>query len=99
MQPKEITVSETGDALLICWSDDSLSRIPGDRLRRACDCSACRSGNRGGGMSLSLLNPAAHQIRKIDLLSSSWLLVIWGDGHDRSIYTFTSLREQFPPEH
>ncbi|MCB0712143.1 MAG: DUF971 domain-containing protein [Ignavibacteriae bacterium] len=98
MHPSDISISGGGSELIIRWSDHSVSTIPGHLLRKACSCSECRSRNRSESLSLSMLSSSAHEIREIDLLSSSKLYVIWNDGHDRSIYTFTTLREEFPPQ-
>ena len=97
MHPKEITITADGRGLHILWSNGQLSQISGGALRRVCDCAECRSNTRGELLSLAMLSSGANRIREIDLLSSSRLLVIWEDGHDKSIYQFPFLLENFPP--
>ncbi len=46
---------------------------------------------------IPILPAIAGRIRSLDLIGSSRLWVIWDDGHDRSIYPFADLLQQFPP--
>lgn len=101
MHPREITISDGGNELLIEWADGSISRISGRRLRNACGCSRCladRRSGRSGRIPLSLVQEGAAHILSVDLPSSSRLSVAWGDRHETSLYRFSDLIELFPPE-
>lgn len=98
MHPLQIDIVDAGQTLRIRWQNNSVSSIPGSRLRSRCDCVECRSRLHGAGViPVALATEAARTIREVHLVSSSTLLVIWEDGHDKSYYTFTTLRELFPP--
>lgn len=98
MHPTQIDVTDAGRTLSIRWQDNSLSTIPAGTLRDRCECVECRSRNRGAGFSLiPVATEASRTIREVHLVSSSKLLVVWEDGHNKSYYTFRTLRETFPP--
>lgn len=96
MHPVEIDIEENGGVLRIRWQDDSVSAIPAAELRLRCDCVECRS-TRHGTSTIPLMQSAAKSIREVHLVSSSTLLVVWRDGHDKSYFSFGTLREEFPP--
>lgn len=105
MHPREIDVLDNGGMLRIIWQNDTASHIPAAELRARCPCVECRSrshapGGRSGIQSLSiqLSTDAARTIEVVHLISSSRILVVWKDGHDKSYYSFSTIREHFPPE-
>lgn len=96
MHPVEIVVED--DALRIDWQDGTRSVIPLLMLRRACSCSACRTGEGMRSMIyMPVLTEAAWHVKELLLVSSSLLRVVWEDGHDRSLYRFADLRTLVPP--
>ena len=98
MHPIEIDVLNKGTELRIVWQDDTASTISGEMLRNACPCVECQSkslGIHGGHIPLSTEN--SKTIREVHLVNSRTLLVCWNDGHDKSYYTFKTIREDFPP--
>lgn len=98
MHPLQIDIIDSGQTLRIRWQNESVSTIAGEKLRSRCDCVECRSRLHSAGMlAIPLATKAAQTIREVHLVSSSTLLVIWEDGHNKSYYTFTTLREMFPP--
>jgi len=103
MHPREIDVLNGGRTLRILWQDDSVSRAEASRLRLECNCSECRSRSRGmsaglsSGISIPLATEAAQTIEEVHLVSSSRILIVWQDGHNKSYYAFSTIRENFPP--
>lgn len=98
MHPTQIDVIDTGQVLRIRWQDHSVSAIPARELRPRCECVECRSRLHGAGISvIPLATQASQTIHEVHLVSSSTLLVVWEDGHNKSYYTFRTLRENFPP--
>ena len=99
MHPLEIDVLRDGTELRIQWQDNTTSTIDAAKLRRACSCVECRSRFSGtSGSLIPVRTRAADTIDQVHLVSSSRLLVCWQDGHNKSYYSFTTLREEFPPD-
>gem|GEM_PF-3246325 len=96
MHPTDIVVEN--EALRIDWQDGLRSVIPLVALRRACSCTACRTGEgMRSGLYLPVVSGSASRVRELLLVSSSLLRVVWEDGHDRSLYRFSDLRTLVPP--
>jgi DUF971 family protein len=86
------------DTLAIDWQDGSRSEIAARELRRLCPCSECASKvHRTTASFIPLTSSVAEQIATLDLIGSSALHVVWGDGHMRSIYRYEFLRSIAPP--
>lgn len=84
--------------LAIDWQDGTRSQISGRELRRHCPCSECRQrAHQASATFIPLVSSIAERIAKLDLIGSSALHVVWGDGHMRSIYRYDFLRTIAPP--
>lgn len=96
MQPNDISLPRPG-MLRIVWQSGEISNIDGGLLRRMCPCSECSTRWRMASATyIPLETREATRIRSIDLIGSNRLLVIWEDGHDRSIYRFAQLHGMAP---
>ena len=88
----------TSTTLAIDWQDGTRSEITAKELRRLCPCSECASKVHSATASfIPLTSTVAEEIASLDLIGSSALHVVWGDGHMRSIYRYEMLRSIAPP--
>jgi DUF971 family protein len=86
------------DLLAVDWQDGTRSEITARELRRHCPCSECASKvHRTTASYIPLTSTPAERIAELDLIGSSALHVVWGDGHMRSIYRYDFLRSIAPP--
>lgn len=73
----------------ITWADGLVCSYPNTILRGYCPCAGCQG--HGGGIGFV----AGHnsELRGIEQVGNYALKLVWGDGHDHGIYTFSYLRE------
>ncbi len=92
MHPTEI-YQPTPATIVIEWQDGERSEFAVRALRKACPCSECstRAAMSRGGY-LPLLSEPATMVVSIDLIGSSGLHIVWGDGHDKTILRWSWLR-------
>lgn len=89
-----------GDNVVVVWADGHESCYPGEALRRACSCAACKGETHlFGRRSLPTLQPgapSAYQPVDVTVVGHYGLQVRWGDGHDHGIYHLDQLRAACP---
>ena len=95
MRPKQIKIIDK-DKLSLTWNNDSLSIISLKYLRDECPCAGCK-----GETILfrtyrppkpSVLSPDMYKIKSIDVVGDYAIKIIWKDGHDTGIYSWTYLK-------
>jgi DUF971 family protein len=95
-------VTIVGDEVAIVWGDGHESYYPGEALRKACTCAACRGEQHlFGRRTLPVLKPiaaGAYQPTAIRLVGNYGLQIVWGDGHEHGIYHLADLRAACPCE-
>ena len=89
-----------GDEVVIVWLDGHESYYPGEALRKACTCAACKGEQHlFGRRTLPVLRPlgtGAFQPAAVRLVGNYGLQVTWGDGHEHGIYHLADLRAACP---
>jgi DUF971 family protein len=89
-----------GHEVVVVWGDGHESYFPGESLRRACTCAACRGEQHlFGRATLPTLRPsglAAFEPKAVQVVGNYGLQVTWGDGHDHGIYALAGLRAACP---
>lgn len=72
------------------WADGHKSVLPHEILRGYCPCASCQ-GHEG---PVKFIDPAAHQleIERFEPIGNYALALIWFDGHQSGIYSYTYLR-------
>jgi DUF971 family protein len=87
LTPVEVRLKKLTSSLDITWADGEMSKIPGGSLRRHCACSGCRSRQLIG----TELITDSGKIKKISLMGSTGLQIIFADGHDRGVFPWAYL--------
>ena len=98
---KEIDTSgkERGRALEIQWSTGEEISYRSDLLRRYCPCADCLIEQKKPKQPRSRLNVVtaseedAIDIKKVTAIGNYALGILWGDGHNAGIYTYSRLKE------
>ena len=95
MHPIQISHSSPGELAIEWQGGGGQSILPTRLLRARCPCAPCRTAF--GGTTIPLLPASALVIREILLVGSSAIRIIWEDGHNMGIYSYSYLRELAPP--
>ena len=98
--PVSIVVDREAQTLSITWKDGHRSVFPLDGLRRACPCASCQ----GHGKMDQLPDPGIFRVPalmrwnnlRLEAAGSVGLRLIWDDGHNTGIHTWTRLRAMCP---
>lgn len=89
-----------GTEVVIVWLDGHESYFPGEALRKACPCAACRGEQHlFGRASVPVPKPfrvGACQPIAVRPVGNYGLSVTWGDGHAHGIYDLAELRRACP---
>ncbi|MFT5608893.1 MAG: DUF971 family protein [Parvicella sp.] len=88
LAPVEVLLKHSTSSLEITWSDGEISDLSGASLRRYCACSGCRSRKVIG---TELLTDSG-KIRKIQLMGSTGLQIVFADGHDRGVFPWSYIQ-------
>jgi DUF971 family protein len=102
--PKDITLDQKADLLIIQWNDGRVCRYPLGPLRLACPCAECRGGHANMGRqsdpeNLLHLIPTRHYVvENLEIVGNYALQFYWNDGHHAGIYTWEYLYRLCPPE-
>jgi DUF971 family protein len=72
----------------IAWADGHRCVYPNTVLRGYCPCAGCQ-GHTG---EIVFVQGANSELRTIEQVGHYALKLVWGDGHETGIYTFTYLR-------
>lgn len=73
----------------ITWADGKRCVYPNDILRGFCPCATCQ----GHGGTIEFIEGGNAELRDLKPVGHYALNLIWADGHDTGIYTFTYLRD------
>lgn len=106
ISPTPVEIRRNGTSgLTIRWSDNVVSTLSSEALRRNCPCAGCREA-RGDGThakpltgkkrSLAIVEASLDEELKLEKVWGVGQYAIgleWGDGHSTGIYTYTALRE------
>lgn len=102
--PREIKRNGTA-GLTIKWSDNLISELTSEALRRNCPCAECREKRgddthakplTGKKRSLMIVESSLEQelqLEQIWAIGQYAIGIRWGDGHDSGIYSFEFLRQ------
>jgi DUF971 family protein len=102
-RPKHVTVNREKSTLEVVWMDDHPSVYPLSGLRYVCPCVECRGGHaKMGGppdrAGLMQKPEKTWEVQDAELVGNYALRLIWSDGHDSGIFTWTMLRTLCPCE-
>jgi DUF971 family protein len=73
----------------ITWADGVKCSYPNETLRGYCPCAHCQ----GHGGEINFVPGGNSELRELEPVGHYALKLVWGDGHDTGLYTFTYLRE------
>ena len=98
--PAELRMEEDG-SLFLEWSDGHQTTLLPQRIRRMCPCAMCRETREAGAASGITAEAEAandptssrYRIRRLERVGRYAVSLIWGDGHNTGIYSWTGLRE------
>ena len=106
--PAELRIEEDG-SLFLEWSDGHQSRLRPPLVRRMCPCAMCRetreaahaggdaagsaAGSRSEAQPSDDPSLSRYRIRKLERVGRYAVSLVWGDGHNTGIYSWTGLRE------
>lgn len=97
-QLREVLV--VGTEVVCLWADGHESYYPGEELRKACTCAACKGEQRLFGKrslpTLRVLSLKAFVPVAVRRVGNYGLQVVWADGHDFGIYHLQALRDSCP---
>jgi DUF971 family protein len=101
LRPASLTVNRQAETLEILWADGHLSVLPLAGLRNVCPCAECRGGhqNMGGPVNRAALHqrpPQTWDLQNAFLVGHYAMGILWADGHDGGIYTWSFLRALCP---
>ena len=100
MQKSVARVVVVGNEVAVVWGDGHESYYPGEALRRACSCAACKGEQHLFGRAtlptVRPLRPEAFVPVAVNVVGNYGLQVTWGDGHDHGIYHLGDLRAACP---
>ena len=101
VRPTAVTADKNQRLLIIKWEDGVESRLPYAGLRAECPCVECKGGHDSMGTppNLDVIRNTPNDgvvIEKIDTMGSYALQILWSDGHDSGIYTWSYLRAADP---
>ncbi|MCS7063363.1 MAG: DUF971 domain-containing protein [Methylacidiphilales bacterium] len=92
-----VAVAECAGGVAVAWSDGWESYFEGEFLRRHCPCAVCRGEPdvRGQGLLVSRREVGAEGfvLRGWRRVGNYALQLMWGDGHETGLYSFSYLRE------
>jgi DUF971 family protein len=104
MRPTAINLNRSEGYLEIVWEDNEVCRYPLSHLREACPCVECRGGHANMGATFApdnilTLKPArSYDVENILPIGNYAITLVWDDGHQTGIYTWTYLRQICPPK-
>lgn len=98
IRPTNITANRIERDLIITWNDDKECHYPFAGLRAICPCVTCKGGheNMGGPPDRDVLVATKNEgvtIESIHTVGSYAIQIVWSDGHDTGIYTWSYLRQ------
>lgn len=96
MKPKHIEI--VGSFLAIRWDDGGESVVALEDLRRSCPCAHCSgepdvTGRIRRPSRQPTYDERSFEARGWEMVGQYALQMVWGDGHDTGIYTWSLLRE------
>lgn len=94
--PTEVRWLEDQGVLRITFSDDVVRDYPTAFLRGFCPCARCQGHGSGPRTYRMPRTAAATRIDDVTQVGNYAMCIVWGDGHDTGIYSFTLLREMDP---
>lgn len=92
--PSEIRRLAEERVLRVTWRDGHASDYPFAYLRGWCPCAGCQ----GHGGQRHYVEAANSDLGTVSLVGTYAIGLVWGDGHDTGIYSFSYLRQMCPCE-
>lgn len=89
-------VAAIGPELAIAWNDGTEDYFPLEALRRACPCAGCCGEPDAMGNLIKpevIYRPTSFDLRGWHFVGGYALQLVWADGHDSGLYSFTYLRK------
>ncbi len=102
--PRNIDISKT-QGVTIIWNDGHESQFPLPYLRDHCPCATCSNAHgtsepQAGTVSRNpfVMYKERPKIRDVEMVGRYAMRILWSDGHNTGIYSWTHLREICPCE-
>jgi len=87
--PTHIAAPHGSKVTEITWADGKRCAYPNEILRGFCPCATCQ----GHGGTIDFIEGGNTDLRDLKPVGHYALNLVWGDGHDTGIYSFTYLRD------
>jgi len=87
--PTHIKAPHGSKVTEITWGDGKRCVYPNEILRGFCPCATCQ----GHGGTIDFVEGGDPELRDLKPVGHYALNLVWADGHDTGIYTFTYLRD------
>jgi len=94
--PTEVRWLEDDAVLRVTFSDDVVREYPAAFLRGFCPCARCQGHGAGPATYCVPQGAAATRVEDVTPVGNYAMCIVWGDGHDTGIYSFSLLREMDP---
>ena len=94
--PKDLHANSQSGELQITWEPDHIGYYPYRNLRLACACAACVDEMTGKRILDPAIIPEDILITKMQLVGNYAVKIVWSDGHDTGLYTWTRLAQLCP---
>ena len=91
MTPSEVKYESGTSSLDVTWDDGSVVSYPCWVLRGFCPCAHCQGHGGGPPKFVTPLNPRATAVENVTPVGNYGMCVVWEDGHDTGIYSFSWL--------
>ena len=89
---------DAGTGIRITWNDGTINELGSALLRRRCPCADCEELRAKRKTKANLLRVITSDVTdqtnlvEIRLVGNYAINLLWGDGHDKGIYTFDYLK-------
>lgn len=90
--PTEVVALEEEAILRVGFDDDVVIDFPTAFLRGFCPCARCQGHGGGPHTYRKPLTAAATRVENVTPVGTYAMCIVWGDGHDTGIYSFSLLR-------
>lgn len=90
--PTEVVALEKEALLRVAFDDDVVIDFPTPFLRGFCPCARCQGHGGGPATYRAPATSAATRVENVTPVGAYAMCIVWGDGHDTGIYSFSLLR-------
>ncbi len=89
LTPTHIRAPHGATTTEITWGDGVRCIYPNEILRGLCPCAHCQ----GHGGEINFIPGGNSDLRQLEPVGHYALKLVWGDGHETGIYSFSYLRK------